>query len=123
MRVLATAVTVIAAGLLVVAGAAAELGKDSFQLKGEVYPNSLFKIEMENKAGKKLRSVRAGSYRLKVEDKATVHNFRLKGPGLNKATKVSARSEAIWTVRLRKGTYTFLCDPHAGTMRGTFRVT
>jgi plastocyanin len=78
---------------------------------------------MENKAGKKLRSVRAGSYRLKVEDKATVHNFRLKGPGLNKATKVSARSEAIWTVRLRKGTYTFLCDPHAGTMRGTFRVT
>ncbi len=123
MRVLATVVTVIAAGLLVVAGAAAGLGKDSFQLKGEVYPNSLFKIEMENKAGKKLKSVRAGTYRLKVEDKATVHNFRLKGPGLNKATKVPARTEAIWTVRLRKGTYTFFCDPHAGTMRGTFRVT
>lgn len=123
MRVLATVATVIAAGLLAVAGAAAALSKDSFQLKGEVYPNSLFKIEMENKAGKKLKSVRAGTYRLKVEDKATVHNFRLKGPGLNKATKVPARTEAIWTVRLRKGTYTFLCDPHAGTMRGTFRVT
>ena len=123
MRVLATVATVVAAGLLVVAGAAAALGKDNFALKGEVYPNSLFKIEMKNKAGKKLRTVRAGTYRIKIEDKATVHNFRLRGPGLNRATKVPARTETVWTVRLRKGTYTFLCDPHAGNMRGTFRLT
>jgi copper binding plastocyanin/azurin family protein len=121
VRLLATVATVISAGLLVVAGAA--LGKDSFQLKGEVYPNSLFKIELENKAGKKLKSVNAGTYRIKIEDKATIHNFRLKGPGFNKATRVRGRTEAIWVVKLRKGTYTFLCDPHASTMRGKFRVT
>jgi hypothetical protein len=123
VRLLATVTTVISAGLLVVACATAALGKDSFQLKGEVYPNSLFKIEMDNKAGKKLKSVRAGTYRIKVEDKATIHNFRLKGPGFNKATSVRKRTEAIWVVKLRKGTYTFLCDPHASTMRGKFRVT
>ena len=30
--------------------------------------------------------------------------------------------EAIWTVTLKRGAYTFLCDPHASAMRGTFRV-
>ena len=71
----------------------------------------------------KLRSIRAGTYRIKIEDKATIHNFRLRGPGINRATSVPRRSEQIWTVKLRKGTYRFLCDPHAATMRGTFRVT
>jgi hypothetical protein len=118
-----TVATVISAGLLVVAVATAALDKDSFQLKGEVYPNSLFKIEMENKAGKKLKSVKAGRYRIKIEDKATIHNFRLKGPGFNRATSVRGKTEAIWVVKLRKGTYTFLCNPHATTMRGKFRVT
>jgi plastocyanin len=122
LRSLVTFTAVLTAAVLIVATSAA-LAKDTFQLKGEVYPNSLFKIEMKNKAGKKLLSVRAGTYRMKVEDKATIHNFRLRGPGLNKATSVAGRTERVWTVRLRRGTYTFLCDPHAGSMRGRFRVT
>jgi plastocyanin len=28
-----------------------------------------------------------------------------------------------WTVTLKKGTYTFVCDPHAAIMKGTLRVT
>ena len=114
---------VAAAVLAVAAGASAAPAKDTFQLKGEVYANSLFKIEMENKAGNKLRAVKAGTYRIKIEDKATIHNFRLRGPGVNKATSVPGKTETIWTVRLRKGTYRFLCDPHASSMRGSFRVT
>ena len=94
--------------------------KDNFALNGEVYATG-FKIEMENAAGRKLRSIRAGTYRIKIEDEATIHNFRLRGPGINRATSVPRRSEQIWTVKLRKGTYRF--DPHAATMRGTFRVT
>ena len=105
---------------LVVAGGAS--AKDNFQLKGEVYENALFKIEMKNQAGKKLTSVKAGRYRIKIEDKASIHNFRLRGPGVNRATSVPGRAETVWTVTLKKGTYTFLCDPHA-SMRGTFRVT
>ncbi len=121
MRLLA--ITAFLGALFVVAGAVAAPAKDNFQLKGEVYPNGLYKIEMKNQAGRKLTSVKAGTYRIKVEDKATIHNFRLRGPGLNKATSVRGKAETIWTVRLRKGSYAFLCDPHASDMRGSFRVT
>ena len=105
-------ISIVAAALLAVAaGASAAPAKDNFQLKGEVYGNSLF------------RTVKAGTYRIKVEDKATIHNFRLRGPGVNRATSVPGKTETIWTVRLRKGTYRFICDPHASSMRGSFRVT
>jgi plastocyanin len=97
--------------------------KERFQLKGEVYPNSMFKIEMANKAGKDLKKIKAGTYRIKIEDRASIHNFHLKGPGVNKKTSLSGESETVWKVRLRPGKYTFQCDPHASSMRGSFRVT
>jgi len=96
--------------------------KDRFDLKGEVYPNSAFEIEMKNSANRALRTVKAGTYRIKVEDEATIHNFRLVGPGVNRATSIPRRAETIWTVALKPGTYRFLCDPHP-SMRGSFRVT
>ena len=116
-------ITSLVLGSLVAAPLGSAVGtKDTFDLKGEVYPVA-FKIEMKNAANRKLTSVKAGTYRIKIEDPSTIHNFRLRGPGVNRATTVAGRSESIWTVRLKKGTYTFLCDPHASTMRGTFRVT
>jgi plastocyanin len=104
-------------------GASAGNAKDSFGLKGEVYGNSLFKIEMKNSANKKLTTVKAGTYKIKIEDKATIHDFHLIGPGVNKSTSVGGTTETTWTVKLKPGKYTFLCDPHASQMRGTFRVT
>ncbi len=70
--------------------------KDSFGLKGEVYAAG-FKLEMKNAANRKLTSVAAGTYRIKVEDEdeATIHNLRLVGPGVNRTTSVPGRSEAI----------------------------
>jgi plastocyanin len=109
----------LAAALAVAAAAPA---KESFQLKGEVYASG-FKIEMKTAAGRTLKTVKAGTYRIKIEDHATLHNFHLRGPGVNRSTSVKGRTETIWTVRLRKGTYRFVCDPHASTMRGSFRVT
>ena len=96
--------------------------KDRFQLKGEVYPNSLFKIEMKNAAGRPLKTVKRGTYRIKIEDRASIHNFRLKGPGVNKSTSVSGVVRATWTVSLKKGTYRI---SSAGTPRlqRTLRVT
>jgi plastocyanin len=104
-------------------GASAGNAKGSFDLKGEVYPNSMFKIEMTNAAGKKLTTIKAGTYRIKVEDKATVHDFHLVGPGVNKSTSVAGTGDQMWTVKLTPGTYTFKCDPHASTMKGSFKVT
>ena len=75
------------------------------------------------KGGKKVTTLKAGTYRIVVRDRSGMHNFRLKGPGINKATSVAAVTSATWTVRLRAGRYTFVCDPHASGMRGSFRVT
>ena len=106
--------------LAIVAGGNAHPLKDSFALKGEVYPN--FKIEMKNSSGHRLTRVAAGTYRIKIEDKSPIHNFHLTGPGVNKTTSVGGVSETTWTVTLKAGTYTYMCDPHVGQMRGTFRV-
>ena len=122
MRYLVVASFLLTSMLVAVSGGTAASSKDNFDLKGEVYPTG-FKIEMKNAANRKLTAVKAGTYRIKIEDEATIHNFRLKGPGVNKATSVPRKSELIWTLRLKPGTYTYLCDPHASMMRGTFRVT
>lgn len=109
--------------LLAVAVPVASAHSGAGTLKGEVYPNAQFKIEMENAAGKDLKTVRAGTYKIKIEDKATIHNFHLTGPGVNKSTSVGGKTETTWTVKLKPGKYTYVCDPHAAQMRGTFRVT
>jgi len=41
---------------------------------------------------------------------------------VNRKTRVAFRGTVTWTLRLRAGTYRFVCDPHARQMRGSFRV-
>ncbi len=120
-RCTAQASTAASAQASTAAGVQANTAKNRFDLKGEVYPN--FKIEMKNKANRALKTVKAGTYRIKIEDKSAIHNFHLVGPGVNKSTSVSRVGETTWTIKLNPGTYTFLCDPHASMMRGSFRVT
>lgn len=68
------------------------------------------------------KPTKAGKIKLVISDKASDHNFRLKGPGVNVATSVSAKGTKTFTVTLKKGKYTFLCDPHATSMIGTFTI-
>jgi plastocyanin len=90
------------------------------RLSGEVGPG--FSIEV-NKAGKDVKTLKAGKYTIKVEDKASIHNFHLIGPGLNKKTGISFTGETTWRVTLKPGKYTYQCDPHAASgMKGTFKV-
>jgi plastocyanin len=65
----------------------------------------------------------AGRYRIVVRDRSKMHNFHLRGPGVNKRTTVGFSGTATWTVTLRRGRYTFVCDPHRAVMKGSFRVT
>ena len=111
---------VIGATLTTVASVGAATTKDTFDLKGEVYES--FKIEMKNSANRKLTSVRAGTHRIKIEDPSRIHNFHLRGPGVDRRTSIVGTTETVWTVKLKPGVYRFFCDPHA-SMRGTFRVT
>lgn len=90
-------------------------------LKGEVGPG--FSIEV-TKAGKDLKTIKAGTYKIKVEDKGSIHNFHLLGPGLNKRTTVPFTGQTTWTIKLKPGKYTYQCDEHASEgMKGTFKVT
>jgi plastocyanin len=75
------------------------------------------------KLGKKVTTLKHGTYKIVVNDKSNSHNFRLKGNGLNKSTGVSFVGTKTWIVTLKVGTYKFVCDPHAGFMKGSFKVT
>ena len=74
------------------------------------------------KAGKRVTSLLAGTYTIKVQDKSNIHNFHLTGPGVNKATSIGAVKTYTWTVKLKKGQYRFVCDPHATIMKGVLKV-
>jgi plastocyanin len=112
----ATLLILAAAALLVAPAQAKTAG-----LTGEVGPG--FSIEVK-KGNTDLKTIKAGTYKIKVEDKASIHNFHLFGPGLNKKTGVSFKGETTWTIKLKAGRYTYQCDPHAATgMKGHFKVT
>ena len=91
-------------------------------LAGSVGPG--FTITL-TKGGNKVSSLKAGSYKITVNDKASIHDFHLIGPGVNKViSTVPAVGTKSVTVTLKKGKYTYQCDPHAASgMKGTFKVT
>jgi plastocyanin len=72
--------------------------------------------------GKKVTTLKAGTYTVKIADKSAIHNFHLTGPGVNKMTSVGAVGNQTWKVTLKKGTYKYVCDPHASIMKGSFKV-
>ena len=88
-------------------------------LSGVVGPG--FSIEVKQ-GTKDVKTLRAGTYTIKVQDKSSIHDFHLKGPGVNKVTTVSGTGTQTWTIKLKPGTYTYQCDPHASFMKGTFTV-
>jgi plastocyanin len=77
------------------------------------------------KSGKAVKTLKHGQYAITVKDKSTAHNFHILGPGVNKVvTTVPFQGTKKVTVTLKKGTYTFQCDPHVSAgMKGTFKVT
>jgi len=81
--------------------------------KGTVGPG--FTIKMTTKPTK------AGKIKLVINDRSSVHNFHLTGPGVNVKTSVPAIGTKTFTVTLKKGTYKFICDPHP-FMKGSFTI-
>jgi plastocyanin len=71
---------------------------------------------------KKVSKLKAGTYIFKINDRSNIHNFHLTGPGVNKKTPVGKTGTFTWKLKLKKGTYKFICDPHAALMKGSFKV-
>jgi Copper binding proteins, plastocyanin/azurin family len=83
------------------------------KLPGSVGPG--FTISMK-------KPTKAGKYSLVVSDKSSIHNFHLKGPGVNVKTTVAFTGTKTFAVKIVKGKYTFVCDPHASSMKGSFTI-
>jgi plastocyanin len=114
-----TLVVIAAAGAAL--SVAAPAGAAAPKLAGTVGPG--FTISLKRLA-KPIATVKAGSYSITVSDKSNIHNFHLRGPGVNKEiTAVGFVGSKTVLVKLAKGTYRFVCDPHASTMKGSFKVT
>jgi plastocyanin len=111
-----------AVGISLAAAAAGYAGTSkSAGLVGEVGPGFTIEVKLN---GKDLKTIKAGTYKIKVEDKSSSHNFHLIGKGLNKATSVAGTGDKMWTITLQAGKVTYQCDPHAATgMKGSFKVT
>lgn len=93
------------------------------KLKGDVGPG--FTIHLKDSSGKTVKTLGPGMYTIAVVDRSPIHNFVLKGPGLNKEiTGVGFSGTKTVTVTLKKGTYEYVCTPHASipSMKGFFKV-
>ena len=88
-------------------------------LKGSV--TDAFKIFL-TQGGKPVKTLKAGTYKIVVSDPSSSHDFHLSGPGVNKTTSVGGKGTFSWTVKLKKGTYKYVCDPHSSFMKGSFTV-
>ncbi len=81
-----------------------------------------FTITLRDGSGAKVTSLAPGVVTFEIRDRATNHNFRLFGPGFDRATGVAAEGTVRWTVTLTKGTWTYECVPHKSSMTGSFVV-
>jgi len=115
MKLVALAATVVLLGVVAVPAALAATPT----LVGTVGPG--FTITL-TKCGKKVSKLKAGTYIFKIADKSGIHNFHLKGPGVDKKTSVGGQGTSTWKLKLKAGKYTFVCDPHKSFMKGSFTV-
>ena len=89
-------------------------------LAGKVGPGFTITLTQNGKA---VKTLKVGTYKINVNDRANIHNFHLFGPGVNKKTGVNFTGKATWTIKFKKGKYTYRCDIHyMSGMIGHFKV-
>ena len=112
-------IVLLAALCAAIAAPAAFAGSTSTTLTGTVGPGFTITLKQGSKT---VKTLKAGTYTFKISDKSNIHNFHLSGPGVNKKTSVAGTGSSTWTVKLTKGTYKYICDPHKTIMHGSFTV-
>ena len=90
------------------------------RLTGTVGPG--FTITLK-KAGRTVKTLPAGRYTFVVTDRSEDHNFHLKGPVNRVITTLAFTGKKTVTLTLKRGRYSYVCDPHVPPMSGRFRVT
>ena len=95
---------------------------DNPRLVATVGRNDSFTISLRDGSGNPVTHLDAGTYDIEVHDLSESHNFRLHGPGVERATDIGSKEDVVWTVALADGKYRFECSAHASVMNGWFTV-
>jgi plastocyanin len=78
-------------------------------------------ISLKTAAGARVRLLPEGNYRIIVSDTTKAQNFHLKGPGVNRKTRVGTRATVTWKLRLDPGKFVYRSDKST-VLRRTFTV-
>jgi plastocyanin len=91
-------------------------------LVGTDGPGFTITLEMN---GKTVKALKAGTYKVVIHDKASIHGFSLDGPhGFAKdISPVAFTGTKTVTLELKAGSYKFYCPAHESTMFGHFKAT
>jgi hypothetical protein len=109
------------AGAFLLSGFGGRTGADPV-LNADVGLNDAFVISLTDANGARVTHLDPGTYSIVVRDRSEIHNFHLRGPGVDVSTGISEVGTTTWSVTLRDGNYTFVCDPHDTLMKGAFGV-
>jgi plastocyanin len=114
-----TALLAVAASALAVVASLGAAPTAPVKLKGSVGPGETIVLK---KGSARATTLKAGRYTIVVRDNSSEHNFRLRGPVSRQITGIAQTGTKSVTLNLKPGRYTYLCDPHASDMIGSFRV-
>ena len=89
------------------------------KLTGSVGPSETIVLK---KGSSRVSTIPRGRYTIRISDRSSEHNFRLRGPVSKMITSVSWTGTKTVTLNLKPGRYTYVCDPHSRDMIGSFRV-
>ena len=92
-------------------------GSCSSRLNGSVSTS----VALRTTAGRRVRTLRRGTFWIVVSDRSRSANFHLTGPRVNRRTSARFRGTLRWRVLLVRGTYRYRADVGA-VGGGTFRV-
>jgi plastocyanin len=121
LGVVALVVCVTAATL---AASALARGQAVKTLTGTVGKNNAYKISLADSSGKKVTTLKPGTYKVVIHDDSTFHNYELDGPhGKSWSfTSVPFTGTKTITLKLVAGKYKAYCAPHESTMFQHFTV-
>jgi plastocyanin len=118
------ALALVAGAALIASGTALSTPSAAPTVNGTVGPGYTISLKMN---GKRVTSLKAGSYSFVVADKAAIHNFVLekkKGGTFEKElTAVPFTGTKTVKINLTAGKWEFYCRPHESMMHGDFTVT
>jgi hypothetical protein len=106
------------------AGAAMAFTSSMPTLNGKVGPG--FTISLKDSKGKAVKTLKAGSYKFVITDKADIHTFDLVqksgGKFHKEITSAGFTGKKTVTIKLKKGKWQFYCAVHPTEMFGNFTV-